>query len=140
MNDQEYFMKLQALEYEANHLGEQLKIIEQQQGEMQIIKESVSQLEISDKGEIFSELGKGIYVKASLSKSDLLVDVGEKVLVPKSHKEVMLIVEDQIGKFETVKEQIAKRIEDINTELNSIIESSKKSNKEANKKKTSKKD
>ncbi len=117
----EYFMKLQALEYEANHLGEQLKVIEQQVVEMNGLKESVGKLENSGEQEIFSELGKGIFLKAKLKKSDLLVDVGDKILVPKTFKDVDKIVDEQIEKFEGVKGEISSRIRDINAELNGLI-------------------
>ncbi|MAG07419.1 hypothetical protein CMI46_01225 [Candidatus Pacearchaeota archaeon] len=125
MNEQEYFMKLQGLEYEANQLGEQLKIIEQQKQEMGNLKDSIDNLEKSGKSEIFSELGKGIFIKSNLQESDLLVDVGNKVFVPKNFNDVRKIVDEQVGKFEMVQGEISNRIKDINEELNNFIEKSK---------------
>jgi prefoldin alpha subunit len=125
MEQQEYLMKLQGLEYEANQLGEQLKIIEQQKQEMGNLKDSIDNLEKSGKSEIFSELGKGIFIKSNLQEGDLLVDVGNKVFVPKSFGDVKKIVDEQVGKFEMVQGEISNRIKDINEELNNFIEKSK---------------
>ncbi|MEA3329784.1 MAG: hypothetical protein U9Q06_03490, partial [Nanoarchaeota archaeon] len=88
MEQQKYLMKLQGLEGEANHLGEQLKVIDQQISEMNLLKENLNHLEKSGESEMFAELGKGIFIKATLKKSGLLVDVGNKVFVHKSVKDI----------------------------------------------------
>jgi len=123
---QEYLMKLQALEQEANQLGEQAKIIDQQVMELRVLGNNVGKLGEANEEEIFSELGKGIFLKSKLIKSDLLVEVGSKVFVPKTPEEVKKVIEDQVGKLEQVKGEIANKIEEINTELNNVIQSAEK--------------
>lgn len=139
MDEQEYFMKLQGLEYEANHLGEQINFIEIQKNEMINLKESVEKLEKSGNIEIFSELGKGIFIKSKLEKSDLLIDVGNKILVPKSFDEVKKIVDEQTKKFEEIKNEISDKIISINTELNQLIKNSKEEVKKVSDKQPKKK-
>lgn len=95
---QEYLMKLQVLEQEANQLGEQIKLVEQQISELDILKVNLEKLEKAGEEEIFAEVGKGIYIKAELKKSDLLVDVGSKVLVPKSYNQIKEVIKDQTSK------------------------------------------
>lgn len=118
---QEYMMKLQVLEQEANQLGEQINLIEQQITELGLLKVNLERLEKAGEEEIFAELGKGIFLKAQLKKSNLLIDVGSKVLVPKSYSEVKDVIKDQSSKFAQVKVQVGKRVEQINAELNRII-------------------
>ena len=131
---QEYMMKLQVLEQEANQLGEQINLIEQQITELGLLKVNLERLEKAGEEEIFAELGKGIFLKAQLKKSNLLIDVGSKVLVPKSYSEVKDVIKDQSSKFAQVKVQVGKRIEQINAELNRIIaEANAGSGKENNK-------
>ncbi len=131
---QEYMMKLQVLEQEANQLGEQINLIEQQITELGLLKVNLERLEKAGEEEIFAELGKGIFLKAQLKKSNLLIDVGSKVLVPKSYSEVKDVIKDQSSKFAQVKVQVGKRVEQINAELNRIIaEANAGSGKENNK-------
>jgi prefoldin alpha subunit len=138
MDQQEYFIKLQTLEAEANQLGEQLKIIDQQVREMNNLKENVEVIGNSKDEEIFAELGKGIFIKAKLQGGDFLVDVGEKVFVPKNLKEINSVIDDQIGKFSNLKDEISHRIEEINNELNLIIESVRNSQEKPKAKKKTK--
>jgi len=126
MNDQqEYLMKLQVLEHEAGQLGEQAKVIDKQVGELKALDLSLDALEKSGEEDIYSELGKGIFVKSKIKKSDLLIEVGNKIYVPKKFEDVKLVISDQITKLDKIKGEIAKKIEEINSELNKVIESSK---------------
>ena len=134
MESQEYLMKLQVLEQEANHLGEQAKLVDQQIDELNSLNINILKLEKSEEDEIFSEIGKGIYVKGMLKKADLLAEVGSKIFVQKSNKEVKQIIENQIKSMNSVKNQIANKINEINGELNNIISSVKSGkSKESNK-------
>ena len=82
-NKQEEILKLQILENQVNQYEEQLKIIEQQIGELDLIKKDLEYLENTKENEIFSEFGKGIYIK-SVVKKEIMVDVGSKILIPKT--------------------------------------------------------
>ena len=134
---QEYLMKLQVLEQEANQMGEQLKLVEQQINELDILKVNLEKLEKAGEEEIFAELGKGIFVKAKLKKSDLLIDVGSKVLVPKSYNQIKDVIKNQTSKSEQVRVEVGKRIEQINTELNRLIEEADKSQNQESQNKSS---
>ena len=118
---QQYLMQLQILEQEANRFGEQLKIINEQIQEMNSAKANLEKLEKTGEAEMFSEFGKGIFIKGNLKKADLLIDVGGKILVPKKHSEVCKIIDEQILKFEQVKGQICQKIGQINIQVNSIM-------------------
>lgn len=119
-NKQEEILKLQILENQVNQYEEQLKIIEQQIGELDLIKKDLEYLENTKENEIFSEFGKGIYIK-SVVKKEIMVDVGSKILVPKTFSEIKEVIENQISKFNTIKPEISGHIDAINKELDNII-------------------
>jgi prefoldin alpha subunit len=121
MQTQEYLIKLQMLEQEANQYGEQIVMIDQQINELKILENNITKFEESEKEEIYSEFGKGIYFKAKLDKKEFLVDVGSKILVPKTIVEIKGIIDEQIKKFESIKPEIEDRIQEINSELDKII-------------------
>mgnify|MGYP005845575831 CR=1 FL=1 len=118
---QQYVMKLQMLEQEANQFGEQLKIIKQQIKELGDLKENLKVIEGSDGKDIFAEFGKGIYIQGKLTQGKALIDVGNKVFVPKSFEEVEKIVDEQVSKLGSTEKEIGKRIEMINSQLNDMI-------------------
>ncbi|OIO41787.1 hypothetical protein COU56_05195 [Candidatus Pacearchaeota archaeon CG10_big_fil_rev_8_21_14_0_10_31_9] len=119
-NKQEELLKLQIFENQVSQYEEQLRIIEQQINELGQLKTDLEFLEKSKEDEIFSEFGKGIYIK-SVVKKQLLVDVGSKVLVPKTFNEIKEVVDSQIEKFDKIKPEILNQIESINQELDKII-------------------
>ena len=119
-NKQEEILKLQILENQVNQYEEQLKIIEQQIGELELIKKDLEYLENTKENEIFSEFGKGIYIK-SVVKKEIMVDVGSKILVPKTFGEIKEVIENQISKFNTIKPEISMHIDAINKELDNIM-------------------
>ncbi|HRZ85753.1 MAG TPA: prefoldin subunit alpha [Candidatus Paceibacterota bacterium] len=122
MDQNEYLMKLYALEQQANQFGEQLQVINQQIEELEKLKDNLKKFERSENKEMFSEFGKGIFIKAKVEKKEFLIDVGNKILVKKSEKEIISIIDEQIKKFESIKPEISKKVEQINKELNKIVE------------------
>ena len=126
MPQQEYLLKLQMLEQQANQFGEQLNVINQQISELNLLKSNLLHLDKSKEKEIYSEFGKGIFIKAKLDSKDFLVDVGNKIYVPKNFNEISKIIDEQIDKFEEIKPEIAKRVEQINKQLNGLIEQARK--------------
>lgn len=138
MEQQEYLIRLQMLEQQANQFGEQLRVIDQQVSELDNLKEDIGRLGEIKESEMFSEIGKGIYVKGNLDKKQILVDVGNKILIPKSIKEIQLIVDSQTKKFGEVKREIANKIDQINQEVDSLINEVKSPNKSTGVKKSKK--
>ena len=126
MPQQEYLLKLQMLEQQANQFGEQLNVINQQIDELNLLKNNLLHLDKSKEKEIYSEFGKGIFIKAKLDSKDFLVDVGNKIYIPKNFKEISKIINEQIDKFEQIKPEISKRVEQINRQLDTLIEQARK--------------
>ena len=121
MEQQEYLIRLQMLEQQASQFGEQLRIIDQQVSELANLKEDIINLEKTNEGEMFSEIGKGIYIKGKLDKKQILVDVGNKILIPKNNKEIQSVIAYQIKKFDEIKKEISNKINQINKDVDSLI-------------------
>lgn len=128
MNQEQYLLNLQMLEEQANQFEEQLKLIDQQISELNKLKEDLAAFEKSNEKEMFAEFGKGIFVKATVDKKEFLVDVGEKIFVKKSSKEISEIINQQIKKFESIKPEISKRVETINLHLDHLVNQAKEEN------------
>ena len=128
MKQEEYLLNLQMLEEQANQFEEQLKLIDQQISELNKLKEDLAAFEKSNEKEMFAEFGKGIFVKATVDKKEFLVDVGEKIFVKKSSKEISEIINQQIKKFESIKPEISKRVETINLHLDHLVNQAKEEN------------
>ena len=112
--------------------------VEKSLSQIESVYKNIQKIDISEENEMFSELGKGIYVKGQLSKETMLVDVGNKILVPKTAEEIGNIVNDQIKKFDEVKKEIGEHVNQVNKELDTIMQQAHKE--EAKGKKGSKKD
>ncbi|MEM3075013.1 MAG: hypothetical protein QW727_03690 [Candidatus Pacearchaeota archaeon] len=125
MEKQEYLIKLQMLEQQVAQFSEQLKAIDQQIFELNFLNKNMSILDSIKEKDMFAEIGKGIYIKTKLEKKEMLVDVGQKILVPKNIKEIQLIINNQIKKFNKVKDEIAINIDKINSEVDNLVKKTK---------------
>jgi len=122
--EQEKLIQLQMIEQEAGQLEQQSQLIEQHFTEMQNLLIGLNELETTDKKEILANIGKGIYIPAEIKSKVLTVEVGKGNFVKKSILETREIVEKQIEKLSSVKQQIADKIEDLQAEMNELIKSS----------------
>lgn len=128
--ENEQLIQLQVIEQETQQLEQQLQLIEQSLIEMQNLNSSLDELEKTDKKDIFANIGRGIYIPAEIKDKTLSVEVGNKVFVKKSIPETKEIIEDQVQKLGSVREQISDRIEDLRGEVNQLMKSEKSEEKE----------
>ena len=136
--NQEQLIQFQAIEQEAQQLEQQLQLVEQSLIEMQNLSSSLDELEKTDKKEILANIGRGIYIPAEIKDKTLTVEVGNKVFVKKSIAETKKIIEDQVEKLDSVREQISDRIEDLRKEVNQLMKHEEKEERhEKQEKKTS---
>ena len=120
--NQEQLIQLQMIEQEANQLDQQLQLIEQHLVEMQQLKTGLDELEQTDKKEILANIGKGIYVPAEIKSKELTVEVGNKNFVKKSIPETKKIIEEQIKKLSSAKQQIVEKVDELRGQMNKLIE------------------
>lgn len=122
MEQQEYLLKLSMIEQEANRLEQQMQIMDQQIQEMQAIKASLENIEArKGEGELLSNLGKGIFIKTEIKDKDLFINVGKNVIVKKTPKETINVLDDQVKKLIAGKEEIISKIEELRGEMQALI-------------------
>ena len=120
-NQQELMMKFQMFEQQIEHLNSQLQAVEEGIVEMGSLNLSLEELKGKKGSEIYSPIGRGIFVKAKLESEELLVDVGEKNFVKKSIEDTRKIIEEQIKKLEEVREELGNELKKIDKELTTAL-------------------
>ncbi len=116
-------LKLNIFEQQISQLQEQISLIEQTITEMKLLKLQLNELVNSKGKEIFSPIGKGIFIKAKIQSEELIVDIGEKNFVKKSIPETKKLIEQQIEKLEQVKGELEEGLEKSKEEMEKISQS-----------------
>jgi len=121
-DQQEYIMKLNIIEQEAQRLEQQMQVIDQQIQEMQAIKASIEDLDSNkDNNEMLANLGKGILIKTEIKSKDLFVNVGKNIIIKKDTKETIGIIDDQMQRLVSGKQEVLNRIEELQGEMQMLI-------------------
>lgn len=119
--DTEYLMKMQMIEQEASKLDQQIQTMDQQIQELIAIKASIDAISNTNEKEILASLGKGIFIKAEIKGQDLMVNTGKDIFIRKTHKETMDIIDSQIKKLETGKEQFTNNIMELQGQMQVLM-------------------
>jgi len=119
---QEIIYKINFFEQQINNLNSQLEVIEKASVEMISLKENLGSLRDQKNNEIFSHIGKGIYIKSKLISEDFLVDIGNKNFVKKNIGDTQLLIGEQIDKLKEVKKEINTNLDELNKEILKIID------------------
>lgn len=114
-------MQIQMMQQEAQELNQQLELIEQNISEMQELKTSLDEIEKADNNEILTNIGKKIYLPVEIKDKNLFVEVGKGNFVKKSVPETKEVVDNQIKKLIIGKEDITKRLKDLQKEVNNLM-------------------
>ena len=122
MANEEFLMRIQMMQQQAEKLEEQLQAVKQQKEELIDLKESLGKV----KGEFLSSLGKGIFVKSEVKEKDFFVNIGEKVLIKKTPEETQKIIGEQIVKLEEIRNILLGEIDKSNKEMRELIEEIRK--------------
>lgn len=125
MANEELIMKLSVLQQEAGKIEEQIQLVNQQIQEFENLNESLNKFENGK--EMLAGLGKGVYFKCRTEDDKLLVNIGENVILKKTGKETVDIVNKQIINLERFKENLLGQIEKINLELQRIVSEARNS-------------
>ena len=128
MENQENIMQLQMMGQEAQQLEQQLQLIEQHLTDMEKLNNGLDELEKTDNKEILANIGKVIYIPAEIKSKELLVEIGNKNLVKKSVPEAKEIIDEQIKKLISAKQQIIERVEALQMEMSNLMQSQSKEN------------
>lgn len=127
-SDKEIFFKVNMIEQYMKNIQQQVEIIENEILELNSLKEGLKGLEGCSGKEIFSSLGKGIFIKAKISSEELLVKIGGKDLIKKSIPETEEIIKKQMSKLEFARRELSLEMEKLNEEAEKIMSSIEKRN------------
>ena len=118
---QELIYKLSLFEHQMRQMQEQIEAIEQGINELGSLNFGLDELKGNTGKEILAPLGRGIFIKANLISEDLIVDVGGKNFVKKSIPKTKEIIEEQIKKLISVKNELNKNLEELSKEMEKTL-------------------
>jgi prefoldin alpha subunit len=136
---QQKYAELQMLSQQLQQLQQQIEMLTQQVADMGNVKESLDSVAKSkEDSEVYTPLGIGIFIKTKLnSNSEVLMNVGGNVALPKSISDAKDLVEKQIeeikGIVEHMKEEFAKgtgQVQHMQMELQQTMAAAKESAKD----------
>jgi len=126
--DKEIFFKINMLEQYMKNIHQQIEAVENEILELNSLNKGLEELKNSSGKEVFSTIGKNIFIKTKIISEELLVGVGEKNLVKKSIPETSGIIIAQIKKLEFIKKDLLNEMEKLNREAEKILRTIEKQN------------
>ena len=128
MDQQEIIMQLSMLQQQAEQYEQKINMINQQINEFEALKLALDNIE--DKKEILANMGKGVFVNAELKSKELLVNIGNNIVVKKTAKETKEVIDKQINQLSEIKSQFLMQLEETNMQLQDLIVRAQKERKD----------
>lgn len=125
--DQELLLRASFLEQQSKELHENLELLDSQIQELSDFSLSLDFLINSDKKEVLSNLGKGVYLSTNISDKKLFVQVGSGIVVRKTPEDTKKIIESQLLRLQEARFQLISQIEIYNSSLRETISNIEKS-------------
>jgi prefoldin alpha subunit len=127
IDEQELMIKFQMFEQKIQQTQQQMQVVEQALGDLNLIDSGLNDLSGAEGKEIMAPIGRGIFAKTKLLSEELLVDIGDKTFVGKSIEETQKMIKGQTKKLDEVKNQLEEIMEEINSDLTKIMIEAQKS-------------
>lgn len=106
---------------QAEETEQGLGIVAEQMKELGTFREQLGSLQKIQGKEIISNVGNGVFVKASITGEDFFVNVGAGILIKKKPQEVGSIIDAQLKKFRDVQVQLRAQLDMYAHELHGLI-------------------
>jgi prefoldin alpha subunit len=119
--EEKQILNLQKIEVEIEELNQQLQIIDQNILELNEIKESLLEIENSEKEEFLINLGKKIYLPVKIKEKKIIAEVGDKTFVKKSIDSTIKTIEEQNTKLNDFRREIKTRLNHLQREIEVLI-------------------
>jgi prefoldin alpha subunit len=103
--------KASLIEKHLNELSEKIEYVSQQLAELEEFKKNLEFLKTVKEEDMFSAIGKGIYVRSASKEKNLFVNVGAGVILRKTPEETAKIIESQIKSFHEAKTALMSQLE-----------------------------
>ncbi len=127
--NQEQIMQFQLLEQEANKLSQQMQLVENNLNEILEIKSGLEEIDKKETKEILANIGKKIYIPVEIKEKNLIIEVGNKKFLKKTIPETRELIEEQIVKLDSAKQQINERLEELQEDAGKLMIQIEKSQK-----------
>ena len=118
---EEVLYKLSMFEQQARALQEQIDAVEHGINELGSLNFDLDELREATGKEILAQVGRGIFVGATINSEALTVDVGGKNFVKKSIPETKEIIDEQIKKLTQIKKELANSLEKLSEEMEKTL-------------------
>ncbi len=120
--EQERIIEIARVEQIARQLEVNLQLIENEIAELEEFKNNLNFLINSKELGILSSIGKRVFVKTKIEDKDkLFIEVGAGVVVKKSPKDALKIIEKQISRLKEAGLQIASQLESYRGQLEEFL-------------------
>ena len=120
--NQELLWQASMLEKQTQEIEQHSSFLQQEINDLSKFKENIGSMPgNAEESEILASLGKGVYVKASMTDKKLFVDVGAGVIVKKSSADTEKIIDAQLKKLSEAKLQLQDKLESYQMELSRIV-------------------
>ena|SRR3989338_2208999 len=119
--NQELILQASLLERESREIQGNLELIDREIIELEQLNLSLGSLSETRHKEMLSSIGKGLYVKGEMTEKDLFVEVGSGVVVKKSPKETIAVIEKQIKALREARAHLLAQLDTQNRRLTDII-------------------
>ena len=111
--EEQLIEKVQALYQESLRAEERLDLIASQLNELRELKEGMKHLDMRVEGHMLASVGKGIFIRTFIKDPSLFVDVGDGILIKKTHNEIALIIEEQTARLDNMKSELQEELADL---------------------------
>ncbi len=111
--------ELQILNTEAQFIGEQIERVDASLMEMEYVKNCLDELaSTSNNSQILAPVSNGIFLKAKLEKTDmLLVNVGKEIVVEKTIPDTKSLLDSRIKEMSEMRENMLDQMQKIEDRL-----------------------
>tara|TARA_Y100000310_G_scaffold319922_1_gene375760 strand:- start:25 stop:429 length:405 start_codon:yes stop_codon:yes gene_type:complete len=110
------YMQLQMITNQLSQLQEQFRMIGNQLAELDIIQNSVDELQDIKKGSnILAPISNGIFVKSTLQDNkNFIVNIGGGITVTKNQEQVREFLDKQINEIKKIQTELLTQIQSLN--------------------------
>jgi len=119
---QKIMNKLSSYEQQLNQLRQQFRAVDEGMVELSSLDHGLDEVEDSEGKDILAPVGRGIFVNAKLTSKDLIVDVGDKILVRKSIPETKEIIKNQLERLGDLKKELEEKMDEVQEEASLFLE------------------
>ncbi len=120
-NQQELLFKFSLFERQITEIQQQIEAVQKGILELESLNLGLDDLVGKTDNEIYAPLGKGIFVKARLISETLNVDIGQGNFIQKSIPETKILINEQIQKLKSIKEELESNLEELGEQINNIM-------------------